>query len=150
MPQSLTQLPEEADIRIARKNVTIQNHKVLERGGLTGRIRLIIEDENSDIQSLYQFEKHGVSYEAAIEYCAQEFEEDAVILANFIVRNLNERRALSFSESVAGRKIAEQFIEKIRSCDNWGELYEELHRSSRFHQEIVDKISTELEQCRKV
>ena len=148
MPQSLTQLPKDAYFRILGWEIKIRNHKIWGYfdSGFFGVMMHIIRDADSNKQTLYQYEKHGISFEMVIECCAQEFEEDAVILANIITRELHERRSFSFSESAAGRKIAEQFIEKIRSCDDWGELYDEMYETSKFRKDIKNRIREGLEQ----
>ena len=164
MGQSLIQMPKEAKFEIAGWPIRIRRYMATNVDGLSGRIWHIIQDGDSDRQSLYQFEKRGVSFEAAIECCVSEMEHDGNMLTNIIWHGnilksvfhpsqmLNTRsKCKDFSESMAGRKIAEQFIEKIRSCDNWGELYDEMQMTSKFNQDMKNRIIYELEQqCRKV
>ena len=169
MPQSLTQLPQYVEFEIGACVVKIHDHRVVYLGGLFARIRCVINNEFSHRAMLQQFEKYGVSYEAAIECCAVELEQNAEILAYLIgpemlvdtQKTLGIRPAISmkngwelildFSESEAGRAIAGQYIDKIRSCDDWGELYDELHVSSRFQKEMENRIKKEVkQQCRKV
>ena len=89
MPQNLTQLPNEADFTILNWIVIIRDHKVIERGGLTGRIMRIISEPNSTAHALCQLEKYGISYEAAVEYCAHELETRASVLTNVILIHLH-------------------------------------------------------------
>ena len=155
MTQSLTQLPKDATFRIAGWTIIIRNHEVMYIHGLIGEMMNIIHVGESDRDTLYQFEKHGISFEMAIEYCAKELEENSDVLKLFISRYYDMCDSISldvgFSKSDAGRIIAGQFVEKIRSCDNWEELYNELHLTSMFQKEMKNKIKREMEQqCRKV
>ena len=163
MPQSITQLPKTAEFHIGSCPVTIRDHRVITRGGLTGYIMDIVNKTDTDRNQLYEFEKYGISYEAAIECCAQELEYDTMTLAKAIYNYLDREgipyfdehnypeAGLRFSECVTGRKIAEQFIEMIRSCDNWEDLYQEMQLTSRFHKDMKGRIKAEVkQQCHKV
>ena len=68
--QSLIQLPKTADIIIGMCHITIRNHKVTGDFGLFSDIMNIIVDPDSREYILVEFEKHGISFEAAIECCA--------------------------------------------------------------------------------
>ena len=152
MPQSLTQMPKEADFQIGKWPIEIRNHRVTGTG-LFCRIMRLIDDHPSYGNTLYQFEKHGICYEVAIEECARELEGDTKIFEHFIVWQCDiadlDDQTVNFSESTAGRKIAEQYIEKIRSCDNWGELYEEMHHTSKFCQDMKGRIFKEVNEQRR-
>ena len=163
MPQSLIRLPKKADIEIVEVRIEIRDHKVPNKGGLMWFIMYLIQNHYSNKQTLVELEKYGVSYEAAIEYCAEEWEHDVNIRAYIISEYHSKWHSLetdtedaweymiNFSKSVTGIKIANQFVEKIRSCDNWGELYDELRQNSRFQKDMKNRIINELEQqCRKV
>ena len=164
MPQSLIQLPKTAEFVICGERIRIKDHRFMSSYSYFFKIMSIIKDSKSDSDTLYQFEKHGISYEATIEHCAYELEHDADALFNVIywiyrIRNItganinkNWNVIGDFSESGAGGKIAEQIIEKIRSCENWGQLYEEMHPESRFSEDMKKKTRKEMiqQQCRKV
>ena len=158
MPQNLIQMPKDAEFEICGWLIEIRNHAVMLMDGLFGMMMHIIKDEGSDKQTLYQFEKYGVSFEAAIECCAWELENGVDVLARAISDKYRLWRALpknighsehDFSESAAGRAVADQYIEKIRSCDNWGDLYAELHPTSKFSMDINTKIDVGIV-CHKV
>ena len=158
MPQSLTQLPEMTDMKILGWEIKIRNHNVLGYfdSGLFAIIMGIMDDYDCDRKTLYQLEKHGISYEAAIECCVREIEHISSVFTGFIWRHCepfkmidinvekNYEKVHDFSESVGGRMIADQIVEKIRSCENWGELYDELHMSSRFQKEMENRIKKEI------
>ena len=163
MPQDLTQLPKTADVDIAGCDIHIHNHKVVTADGLFGPIMYIVTWSDLPKNELVKFEKHGISYEAAIECCVLNLEKDAEVLTDLIYHDYDMKRVSKngtdsnwndlhiFSKSVAGRIIAGQFVEKIRSCDNWEELYNELHLTSKFSTDMKNKIKREMEQqCRKV
>ena len=163
MGQSLIQMPKTADIIIAGSLITIEDHKVKYNHSLLSKIRQIVSASFSNRNTLYQFEKHGVSFEAAIEYCVREIEHDTKVFADFIYWeyyhfDVSDKKVVIlglesirvFTESEAGRIIAGQFVEKIRICNNWEELYDEFHYTSRFQQDIKSRICKELEQCRRV
>ena len=161
MPQNLIQLPKEAYFPVSITTITIQDHKVVNRYGLFGKIGSITRRSNSDMQSLYQFEKHGVSFEAAIEECARELEHDIHILANAISDHYEIwekddgcnrwNNLCDFAASETGRVMASQFIEMIRSCDNWEQLYDHMQLNSKFQKEMKGKINRWMEQqCLKI
>ena len=170
MPQSLTRLPQEADFKILGWEVIIQDHEMKNWNGIFDIIINIVNDSGSQRDTLYQFEKHGISFEMAIERCVQELEYSVEILARIIawdsfikdiaekVEKISGSKCTSgcislrkFSESVEGRATVDQLVEKIRSCNNWGELYDEMHQDSQFNKDIESRIIMELkEQCRKV
>ena len=148
MIQSLTQLPKTAKFRIGGWGITIQNHKVKYPYSLFDCILDIIMDPRSDRQMLYQFEGHGISWEMIIEECVRELEEDTDVFAHSLNRYNNTwvdwAHSIAFSESVAGRKIAGLLVEKIRSCDNWDDLYDEMQRRTKFHKDMRKRINKEL------
>ena len=152
MAQSLIQLPKGARFNVGLCFIIIHDHKIINTWGLLGHIMWIIEDSFSDRETLYQFEKHGVNFETAIECCAQELEDDTKVLVRAIynyhrpeqILYLDERNYTGtrrqFSASPAGRIIAGQLIDKIRSCDDWGDLYDKLHPTSEFWKEMGSRI----------
>ena len=163
MPQNLLGLPENADFSILEWNVIIRDHKVVTGYGLFSDVCRIIQRGRSGKNALYQFEKEGISYEATIEYCIGELENDVIVLADIIERHYSEVRIkddkgfgkvwkfiVDFSSNGMGRIIACQLVEKIRSCENWNELCDELHMTSQFQKDMKNKIQKEVKQCHKV
>ena len=171
MPQSLTQLPKTADFKIGGRWIVIDDHEVVSGDGLFSGIIYYVNSPYFDGQILYEFEKHGISFEMAIEECVRELEPDIKTFARVIRDNgiyasiisdndiytsmmtdyrpdWNSRR--DFTKSLGGRKIASQLIEKIRSCGNWGELYAELQHTSKFSKDMKNKIKEEIIQWCKV
>ena len=162
MKQNLVQLPKTAKFKIGNRVITIRNHQVTDMYGLLGEIIGIIDDSKSDRDTLTGFEKYRVSYEAVVEYCVDEAEQDGYIIAGLMYNN-NARnkswvnymtgmwsRAVNFSNSAAGREFTDQFIDKIRSCGSWQELYDELHLESKFQKNMMKKIKEEIIQWLKV
>ena len=170
MPQSLTQLPETADLQIDEWPICIRDHKVLDDDGLFGEIMGIVNSLYVDRNELKQLEEHGISFEAAIECCAGELGGNEKIHGWRLLRFINwhpedmeechtsyrimdkygDALTLNFSNSTAGRRIADEIVEEIRQCENWGELYDKLHMTSRFQKDINNKIRRKMEQCLKV
>ena len=156
MPQSLIRMPKTADMEIAGWSIHIDDHEVVGVDGLFGNIMYIIIHKYSSWKTMADFENHGISFEAAVEECVRELENKADILKQIIFWFYKVHQItgiyvetidlLRFSESVAGRKIAEQFIEKIRSCENWQELYDEMHLTSKFQKEMKNRIKKEMKQ----
>ena len=157
MPQSLIRLPETAWIIIGLGCVNIENHEVKSTDGLIGNIVRIALDSDSQGDTLREFEKHGVSYEAAIECCVTELEHDTsklsdLIFYNYLWNNVGgldkrddyRRKSDVYSASVSGRKMAEQLVEEIRNCNDWGELYDQVNLSMEFHKDIKKKIEKEM------
>ena len=127
--------------------------------GLFDKIMCIVQDSHSDVHTLTQFEKYGISFEATIEYCAKEIEYKEARLVRIIYKicsldetgdittNISESEIQDLSKSVSGRKMAEQLIEKIRSCSNWEELYIEMLPAAL---DMIRKSSVKIKQCRKI
>ena len=156
MPQSLIQLPKTADFKIGGWYIKITDHKIESINNLFDCIVGIIIDPRFDRQILYQFEEHGISFETVIEECARELEEDPEVFAWSRYRDRNSwflgckhtdrAHLLAFSESVAGRKIVELVVEKIRSCDNWDDLYDEMQLTTKFNENMGKRINKELKE----
>ena len=160
MPQSLTRLPKEAHIQILGHSIIIQNHRVVSNGGLLNSIMSITSMMRTCVneQTLSDLEKHGISFEMAIECCVREIEKDSHVLVWLIwwhykinmasgsIIHRQWERVHVFSNGAAGRKIAEQHIEKIRSCENWQQLYQEMDPDSQFSRDMQDRISEGLEE----
>ena len=154
MPQSLIQLPKTADFKMGNRNVKIQKHQVLNEEGLFVILRSAIRTAPYNRQLLHKFEDHRISFEAAIEYCIRELEEKPGVLADVIYwyyfdlwngRDVRENELEDYSKSITGRKIADEFIEKIRNCSSWEELYDEMRRESEFNKHMSWKSLREFE-----
>ena len=152
MAQSMTRLPETAEFRIGGHLIQIENHVVVSAIGLFDAIMYIIEDPESNRDTIQQLEKYGISWEMAIECCAHEIQCNTDILLQVISKHcalgkikeaVTENahdEIINFSKSVTGRIMPEMYIEKIRSCNDWGELYDEMHPTSEFQKEIKSRI----------
>ena len=155
MKQNIVSLPETADIEIAGKYIIIKNYEVvLTRGGFLYKIMCMVNDSEQDKNTLEKFEDYGVSFEAAIEYCIHEIEDDTEKLANIIWlyddasdsknrwKQIDDKwsKMCNFSASVKGREIAEEFVENIRSCTNWVQLHETMNKKSVFQKDMKQKI----------
>ena len=163
MPQDLTQLPAEAEFTIGGWIVKIQDHKCANDSSLFCIIVSNIYNQYFGRQTLRQFEEHGISFETVVENCVVELEGDTNTLTRAISWHsfingteyspleTNWNKIRNFSRGVAGRAVADQLVEKIRSCNNWEELYDELHLTSKFNKALVSRVKREMkQQCRKV
>ena len=143
MPQSLIQMPKTADFYIKGHIIVIQNHKVVSYWSLFHQIVQIARDWENNRQTLAELEKYGISFEAAIECCAKEL-DDPRTLEEVLAWDRSKTDVMrGFSESKEGRKMADMYIEKIRSCDDWGELYDEMQEKSQFSKDIKIRIRGE-------
>ena len=162
MKQNLIQMPKMAEIQIGSWCGRIRNHEAVFHDSLFIMITNIIRDSSLNWQSLVKFEEHGIGFETAIEECVRELECRAEILARFMYLHYvntpeftktmegNEwNNTWNFSASETGKKIAWQFIEKIRSCGNWEELHGELNLKSKFYIDMKSRIIMEIQQCRR-
>ena len=159
MPQSMRFLPIEAEINIGKWVITIHNNRVLNYYGLWGRLINIIQDPDTRENMLEKFDRQGVSWEKASECCMQEMENNTAILAytieaNPYIRKINKtadkittEKINVFSASPAGRNVADRYIDTIRNCDNWEQLYRQMHPTSRFQKVMGCEILTEFKQC---
>ena len=163
MPQSLIQLPKTAHIKLSAGNISIKDHKVtkdLLGAGLFGLILSAIKNNDWN-NALPQVESCKISFEAFIETCVKEIEDDVKFGFNLLWNyptDSNWSQQGDFVSGRTGKMIAEQFIEKIRSCENWDELYTEMHPASMFQKEMKNKITRGVkeqidmemrQQCRK-
>ena len=157
MPQSLTQLPKTVKCEIGRLIVIINDHAVSGDKGFLNIIMVIISDSTSHRDILADFEKYGISFEMVIEACVRDLEDHTMPLAHLIYWHYSSkntmkvlkdkkryRMILAFSESAAGKVVAEQIIEKIRSCDDWQELRDELHLQSEFQKGMRKKLKKKI------
>ena len=135
MAQSLVGLPKKTRFEINGILIEIKNHKVTEIMGLVGKIKWIANTKESDRDTLTEFEKYRISFETAIECCVQELENNPIILGSTIWWydiKTNLKAIIDFSATGNYETYAELYIEKLRDCQNWGELYDELNNKSRF------------------
>ena len=155
MPQSLIQIPKDAHFKMGSYHVTIQNHHIQYSNGLFNQIMNTIQHSHSNWQQLTEFENHGISWEMVIECCARELEENVDVLAYLIwmytaweikIEYMDDsmEEIKVFMKSDAGGRISDLFIEKIRNCNNWQELYTELHPKSSFQKEMKSRILREV------
>ena len=161
MPQSLIRMPKMADFKIAETRFAIRDHEVM-FGGLWIKTMHIVTGPFSYRQMLSEFENHGISYEMIIEECIRELEKDPEVFASAIHWHYNidtskydtqgsMEATHNFSKSDAGRKMADQHMEKIRSCNNWEDLYDVMQQTSGFSMDMQKRIIKEIkQQCRKV
>ena len=155
--QEIAALPESADFYMCDIHVVIRNHKFDGSvGSFFETVMGIIQSEDSNIQTLSQFEDYGISFEGVIEYCAAELEDVPKNFGAYIWLYVIERSAFSmakyntdlptyenFSNSESGLAYAQEFTNKIRNCKNWGELYDEMHPGSKFSIDIMCRILKE-------
>ena len=148
-------MPKQMSVQIQGWPVTIHNHRVTSKDGLFGRIAVIVRYPDSYRESLAEFEKYGINFEMVVEYCACELLDDPLILAgvtwHYNIKTFKHtpstilwNRITMFSKSIVGRHIADQFIDKIRNCDNWGELYDIMHPQNKFNRNIRSRMTAEL------
>ena len=162
MTQGLVGLPESADIKIGDCEIEIRNHKLTNDAGLFGKMLEVIQLSNSDRYTLAEFEDHQISFETAIECCANELEDNIWVMAlamfykygicEIIDADEENGRAVAYiySKGDTGRQVAHQIIEKIRDCANWTELYDTLHQDSKFQKKTRKRIKEEIKQWYKV
>ena len=144
MTQSIAALPKDMGCEIMGWCLDIKDHTVLSVAGMSGMIFGIASETLSNGNTLNQMEKYGVSFECVIECCVQELEEDPYTLASImhvhyvfgdIINDDDDswNHFLNFSKSPTGRTIADMFIDKIRDCHNWEQLYDMTEPNSKFN-----------------
>ena len=167
MPQSLTQLPKEIDVDIDHMwHVPIKNHLIERPDYLLYTVTCVIDSPRTDKNTLFQFEAFGVNYESFTVACSDILKNDPVGslcrvlffhygMCNYLTDMPNgqsERRhdlIFRLLKSRLGKIYADILVEKIRSCDNWDDLYEEMHHTSKFHKYMRGRIEEEII-CHKV
>ena len=97
-----------------------------------------------------KFENHGVIFEAVKEYCADEIqcrhiEFGEIITSRYNIQEIpdvNDMPSIlnAFFKSSTYLEIRKLFIDKIRSCKKWAELYDELNPASKFSKWMQGRI----------
>ena len=155
MTQSMTRLPKSAEIQALGNTLVIKDHVITSEWNLIEWIFQVINYQDRDIWNnmVKDLDANKLSYEAAIECCAQEIEDDYDTFGNIIYCHYDIKKytcrdaeehlqaVLAGSHSQECIKISEQFMEKIRSCDNWGDLYDEMQSTSKFIENMKKQIS---------
>ena len=161
MEQNLLNLPETAVISVDGVGTLfrIKNHKVAGVRGLFNTMSAVVHHGAWD-KAVSDMKSQGFTYESVIERCARELEGNSYVLADFMYGHYNFKRrgtitlpekasihdaCLDFSESVRGRMIADQIVEKIRDCNNWGELHQIMEKSGKFGTDMKRRIRKECE-----
>ena len=142
--QSLIRLPKDLVISIAGAVLKIENHRVkTPSNGLMAFMLDLCRFRTA--KQMAEMEK-TIQFEAVIEYCAEEMDENHGLLAGIIVlhygaslKDWNE--FVEFSNSIGGRLVAGRLVEKIRNCDDWEEFWVELQVKSQFNADIKQTIT---------
>ena len=168
MVQSIARLPESAKGIFRYHHLEIKNHVVYTLYGLFFFTVLIIRNEDKK-KIVDWFKSNHVSFEAVIEQCIQELEDDHpaarlnMIEAHYPWSHSNElgffnveqwggawgKIISQFSKTSAGRWIADQYVEKLRTCRNWNMFTDTLDMKGVFQQEMKQKIREEIIQWHK-
>ena len=160
MPQSLIGLPKEADIMFYDWiKVRIRDHQFEKGSDIFDATMYIVNERKSHRDILIEFEKYGISFETIIEECVCNLENDTDVLTQLICHHYEIKETLfyddeidcwdrsrEFSESETGGKIVNQLVEMIRSCGNWGELYEHMHLANKFQKDLKSRVIGKMEQ----
>ena len=156
MPQRIVQLPKKAEFEIMGCPIIINDHRIMNYCDIFDEVMNIIQHSDYDRHALDQFEKYGVCFKDAIKYYIRELKYDTKSLVYVVFRHYNVHKNTrkqnndlwdiirDFSESEAGAMITRRFIDKINNCGNWGELYSEMHNTSRFSLDLKSRIIWEL------
>ena len=155
MTQNMTGMPETAEFRVRGYLVTIENHEVENWGGLLD-IMWCVTNVDRDKDILSKFEKHGVSFAAAIKCLIQETSSKNDMIARALQRHygtcvveseiINQRdKIIVFIKNPQGELMMKQFTDKIKKCNNWIELYDVLDLTSRFQRDAAETIRNKVE-----
>ena len=143
MPQSLVYLPKAAEITGDGWGIRIKDHRVVDHTSLFLWMCRIIQD-NHGVDVVSEFEKHGITYEIFTEYVVSELEVNINVFERLIWFHINIFENIDtcseFAASREGSKIIDEFVEKIRSCDNWTEFIEAMKLRGSFIKEITEKV----------
>ena len=154
MAQSLTQLPKDAEIGIDGVFIYIKNHEITHPGGLFEWLDRIVNSKNWN-EAVVQMEKHGISFEAAVERCVTEIEHGPGVIRNIIggYNSLIREEWYSnakFSKSDMGNTVSELLISKIRQCEGWDEYQDVMQKTSGFKNGINEYLNREWDRWYKV
>ena len=104
----------------------------------------LTNNPDTDTRILSEFEKYGISYEAAIEECVKDLEYSPIRIIHIICNGDIWDVMVSAVKRKVCMAITDQYIDKIRSCGNWQELYDEMHQTSEFQKNMKKKIKEEM------
>ena len=144
MVQNIVQLPEYAKISIGEWTLTVTNHRVVSSWGLLHWLLQMIARDSWD-DAVEKLKNNGFSYEGTIEYCVAELETDTytflqIIYWYFEIKKKNDPHMFYTTEDSAA--IVDEFIEKLRGCDDWIKLYDIMVPGGEFYKHIRDQINT--------
>ena len=152
MPE-LVQLPENTHIRsVGRFTLVIENHVVTSRPALFVWALHIMRVGHWD-RALLEIKSSNISYEAFVECCAAELEDDNTVFINTldeIFRLSYMGHVAEFSTSYFGRRFAEKLAEKLRGCDGWSSFYLTMNGNSNFILDMVEAIKKDMREFRHI
>ena len=138
MVQEIVKLPETASISIGWRDLVIDNHKVTSEEGMFYWAVAVVAGYDWDV-AVSRMIRQKISYEAFIECCAAELENDINTLANMAWWHTDMKNRIecnAFVSSPGGKNIAMEIVEKIRGCDNWNEFRVLFQEESDFKDEL--------------
>ena len=127
--QNIVQMPLLTEIRVGNRllHLKIVNHKVVYPGGLLRWSMEAIRDNNWNYATC-EMEKHGISFEAFIEYCVMELDSADGMQSVCIFGG--------YHKTYTGGHVSEMHIANIRRCDNWEELIDVIKNIEQFPENI--------------
>ena len=149
---SLQELPRRVRVPVGGVLLVIKNHRVQNESGI---FLTVLNAAKSVLwpRSVMVMESNGINYgnfaEAAIQEIKQNYGVVEGLVGWYHRIKKNSGNALEFSKSDAGRKIAGQYIARIKRCKNWTEFHKAMKKNSKFQKEMKQKIMEEMKQWHK-
>ena len=151
MVQDIVGLPEKAELKVEDWYLKIENHQVVTKtGGLLLWMLHTIRNDHWN-EAVRKMKKAAISYEAVIEQCCAEMENEeniAWLIGFYSDFYLDGKDRTEFINSPAGMQITRDVIDKIRDCEDWSEFCDVMQWGDNFQQEIGRR-SLEQIRCRK-
>ena len=151
MEQNIVRLPETAEINIDNSWLIIENHKVKKGMQLFIWMQGLAKNEEQ-YETLDEFEKWGITYEAFIEQCVMELEEDSVVFQTmenweYCDNYTNDRVRLDVANTPAAAEIISDMVDHIRDCNDWEDFFELINPESDFSTYIAEELKFEARKC---
>ena len=150
--QEIVRLPENAIITAPEYDLHIENHEVVDTWTLLFWVKKVFRN-NALETVLPQLKKHGISFEAVIEYCVTELEEQNTLRENIVSWHFNvymeieyddKNSKIKYETSQETLQIREQIIEEMRNCSDWDDLRRSFNEESRFSKDMKEQIKKQM------
>ena len=150
MAQEIAGLPESAEVDFDFWYFIIENHKVVNKSGMFRNIAGMFRDDDfTEIVS--KLKRQSIGIEAVIECFVTELEREGQsplswIMFDAMSAKYKIKAVNVFLSTERGVKFVEEFVKKIRDCENWYKLFIIMRKNGPLYMQLDKLISEEKRQ----